>query len=154
MHLAWPLFSPHPNPHPTPPSPLCAWCADGDFPVKWLNELEWIDGLIYANVYQTDCLAQVDPATGGVVGWVQLAGLKRQMMEGAGAGARPDVLNGVAWDGKRARLFVTGKLWPKLYQVELRPLYSDSKATDVAEVTRQVRAECIPAPAASLGRRR
>jgi len=114
-----------------------------------------VDGLIYANVYQTECIAQIDPGTGGVVGWVLLKGLRDQMMEGAGAAgndrAAPDVLNGIAWDSKGARLFVTGKLWPRLYQIELRPMYLDSKATDVAAMTRGVRDACIVAADIPLG---
>lgn len=130
--------------------PHCA--ADDEKPVKWLNELEWVDGLIYANVYTTDCIAQIDPFTGGVVGWVMLTGLKDKMKASVkkGSGQEPDVLNGVAWDSKTARLFVTGKLWPKLYQVELRPMYRDSKATDVVKVNKMVRRACIIHPNATV----
>lgn len=90
--------------------------ADGQ-PVPKLNELEWVDGIIYANVWQTDRIARIDPLTGRVIGWIDLAGLS------AKAGVGPDsdnVLNGIAWDSKQKRLFVTGKRWPRLFEIELR----------------------------------
>jgi glutaminyl-peptide cyclotransferase len=90
--------------------------ADGA-PVTQLNELEWVDGEIYANVWQTDRIARIDAFSGQVRGWIDLAGLHRL------AGITPgtdNVLNGVAWDAERRRLFVTGKLWPKLFEIELK----------------------------------
>jgi glutaminyl-peptide cyclotransferase len=82
-------------------------------PVLELNELEYVRGEIYANVWQTDRIARIDPATGRVTGWIDLAGLLP-----AGARRSPDaVLNGIAWDAKGNRLFVTGKLWPMLYEI-------------------------------------
>lgn len=123
--------------------------TDNGIPVKWINELEWIDGLVYANIYQTECIAQINPVTGGVVGWVHLKGLKDEMLQSISSEEQkkgndaPEVLNGIAWDGKRGRLFVTGKLWPTLYQIELRPMYLDSKETDVAGMTQEVRRSCI-----------
>lgn len=80
-----------------------------------LNELEVIDGLIYANVYQTDKIVMIDPATGAVVGEASLEGI----FNSQGYARRLDVLNGIAWDAGGRRLFVTGKWWPKLYQIEL-----------------------------------
>ena len=125
--------------------------------VKWLNELEWVDGLIYANVYTTECIAQIDPNTGSVVGWMVLKGLGQRMMASIPEAQRranwyPDVLNGIAWDGKGMRLFVTGKLWPKVYQIEARPMYVDSKATDVVAILDEVRSSCIVDPDKGLGR--
>ena len=84
--------------------------------VTRLNELEYIDGLVYANIWQTDRMAQIDPATGAVVGWIDLTGLLTAADRGA---ASPDVLNWIAWDGAGKRLFVTGKHWPRLYEIRL-----------------------------------
>lgn len=91
--------------------------ADGR-PVAMLNELEWIDGEVWANVWQTDRIARIDPATGRVKGWIDLAGL---LPAATRAGGEVDVLNGIAWDAARRRIFVTGKLWPALYEIRLRP---------------------------------
>ena len=83
-----------------------------------LNELEYVQGKIYANVYREDCIAIIDPETGKVDGWIELEGLLS--LEDYG---RPvDVLNGIAYDAKNDRLFVTGKLWPKLFEIDLVPL--------------------------------
>ena len=84
--------------------------------VRRLNELEFIDGLIYANVWQTDRIAIIDPATGKVRGYLNLAGL----LPAADRTAETDVLNGIAYDAAAKRLFVTGKKWPKLF--EIRPV--------------------------------
>ncbi len=84
--------------------------------VTRLNELEYIQGKVYANVWCTDCVAMISPQTGQVVGWIDLAGLLSPE-EAAGA----DVLNGIAYDAENDRLFVTGKLWPKLFEIELNP---------------------------------
>jgi glutamine cyclotransferase len=82
-----------------------------------LNELEIVEGEIYANVWQTDRIARVSPATGEVLGWIDLGGLltapDRQGSE--------DVLNGIAYDAQKKRLFVTGKLWPKVFEIEVVP---------------------------------
>lgn len=90
--------------------------ADGQ-PLKNINELEWVKGEIYANVWLTSRIARIDPTTGKVVGWIDLTGLVPP------ANTLPDptddVLNGIAYDAKHNRLFVTGKCWPKLYQIEL-----------------------------------
>ncbi|QCI67637.1 glutaminyl-peptide cyclotransferase [Phreatobacter stygius] len=84
-------------------------------PVDQLNELEWIDGEIFANIWQTDRIARINPATGHVTGWIDLQGLLTSQGPVRG---RPDVLNGIAHDGN-GRLFVTGKLWPKLFEIRL-----------------------------------
>lgn len=81
-------------------------------PVTRLNELEYVQGEVYANVWKTDRIARIDPTTGRVTGWVDLDGL----LDGS---AKPDVLNGIAYDAANDRLFVTGKLWPKLFEIEL-----------------------------------
>jgi glutaminyl-peptide cyclotransferase len=89
--------------------------ADGA-PVANLNELEWVKGEIYANVWQTNRIARIDPATGHVVGWIDLSGL---LDTEPPPGAIDDVLNGIAYDAKQDRLFVTGKHWPKLFEIRL-----------------------------------
>lgn len=88
---------------------------DGQTPITQLNELEWVEGEIFANIWQTDRIARISPATGRVTGWIDLKGLLSPMYkleEGA-------VLNGIAYDSKSKRLFVTGKLWPKLFEIQL-----------------------------------
>jgi glutamine cyclotransferase len=88
---------------------------DGAVPLAELNELEFVRGEIFANVYRTDLIARISPQTGRVVGWIDLRGLLPE-----GEKRIPvDVLNGIAYDGHRDRLFVTGKLWPKLYEIKL-----------------------------------
>jgi len=84
-------------------------------PVTWLNELEYIQGTVYANVWQTDRIAVIDPLTGQVTAWIDLQGLLAPEDSSAGV----DVLNGIAYDEQGDRLFVTGKLWPKLFEIEL-----------------------------------
>jgi len=86
--------------------------ADGK-PVDNLNELEWIEGEIWANVWLTDRIARIDPATGHVKAWVDFSGLRR----GDGAYGMDAVLNGIAWDAKKKRIFVTGKNWNGIYQI-------------------------------------
>ena len=89
--------------------------ADGA-PVTNLNELEWIKGEIYANVWLTNRIARIDPASGHVVGWIDLDGLLdiNQLPDPGN-----DVLNGIAYDAVHDRLFVTGKCWPKLFEITL-----------------------------------
>lgn len=89
--------------------------ADGK-PVKNLNELEWVKGEIYANIWQTNRIARIDPATGNVVGWIDLTGLFDVKQTAAPA---DDVLNGIAYDARHDRLFVTGKCWPHLFEIKL-----------------------------------
>jgi glutamine cyclotransferase len=88
---------------------------DRNGPVLNLNELEYINGEIYANIWQTDMIARISPQTGQVLGWIDLAGLlspeERQ--------PPVDVLNGIAYDPAADRLFVTGKRWPKLFEIDL-----------------------------------
>ncbi len=88
----------------------------GGEPVPLLNELEAVNGEIWANVWQTDRVARIEPATGEVRGWIDLRGL---LSEEERAGRRVDVLNGIAYDRAAGRLFVTGKLWPVLYEIVL-----------------------------------
>lgn len=83
--------------------------------LELLNELEWIDGRIWANVYTTDQIAVIDPATGVVEGVVDLTGL----LPDADRTPRTDVLNGIAYDEATGRIFVTGKRWNKLFEIEI-----------------------------------
>lgn len=89
---------------------------DHGTPVKELNELEWVKGEIWANVWQSDQIARIDPATGNVTGWIDLAGILPSM-DRTGT---EDVLNGIAYDAAKDRIFVTGKLWPKLFEIRLK----------------------------------
>ncbi|HYE45475.1 MAG TPA: glutaminyl-peptide cyclotransferase [Caulobacter sp.] len=82
--------------------------------VARLNELEWVEGEVWANIWQSDYIARIDPATGQLVGWIDLSGLLGENRTGD-----EEVLNGIAYDPATKRLFVTGKLWPKLYEITL-----------------------------------
>lgn len=84
-------------------------------PVEYLNELEWIEGRIWANVYTSDCIVIIHPETGVVEGVVNLSGL----LAPEDVTATTDVLNGIAWDAATGRIFVTGKNWNKLFEIEL-----------------------------------
>ncbi len=88
---------------------------DNKGPVNNLNELEFINGEIYANVYQTDKIVRIDPLTGKVLAWINMEGLlsKKDYHK------KIDVLNGIAYDQGKNRLFVTGKMWPKLFEIKL-----------------------------------
>jgi glutamine cyclotransferase len=88
---------------------------DHDGPVINLNELEYINGEIWANVYQTDKIVRIDPETGKVLAWINLGGLLPQK----DYSRETEVLNGIAYDEINKRLFVTGKMWPKLFHIEL-----------------------------------
>lgn len=83
--------------------------------VDQLNELEYIHGEIYANVWMTDKIARISPQTGKVLAWINLAGLLPEIE----VRSRDAVLNGIAYDAAHNRLFVTGKLWPRLFQIEV-----------------------------------
>jgi glutaminyl-peptide cyclotransferase len=91
---------------------------DGARAIWNLNELEVVDGEIWANVWQTDRIARIDPESGQVTGWIDLTGLLSQSDRGR---QTVDVLNGIAYDPDTDRLFVTGKLWPKLFEIEIVP---------------------------------
>jgi glutamine cyclotransferase len=87
---------------------------DRGTPVTRLNELEYIEGEIWANVWYQDRIARISPATGDVLGWIDLGGLYSEPTRGS-----EDVLNGIAYDRDADRVFVTGKNWPHLYEIEL-----------------------------------
>jgi glutamine cyclotransferase len=89
--------------------------ADG-VPVKNVNELEWVKGQIWANIWLTNRIARIDAASGKVVGWIDLTGL----VTPHDVGGDPDaVANGIAYDAAHDRIFVTGKLWPRLFEIRL-----------------------------------
>ena len=90
--------------------------TDGGQPLKNINELEWVKGDLYANVWMTDRIAIIDPASGVVKSWVDLTGILGPADRTSG---EVDVLNGIAYDAKGDRLFVTGKKWPKLFEIRL-----------------------------------
>lgn len=90
------------------------------FDVSYLNELEYINGEVWANVWQSDCIVRISPKDGKVLGWIILHKLRKSLL--SSGYKKIDVLNGIAWDAEKGRLFVTGKLWPKLYQIKLHPL--------------------------------
>jgi glutamine cyclotransferase len=90
--------------------------ADGQTPVNELNELEYVNGEIYANIWHDQRIVTIDPQNGRVTGWIDLSGLLQP-------GAVQDeeaVLNGIAFDQSGNRLFVTGKLWPQLFEIKLK----------------------------------
>ena len=93
--------------------------TDEGKPVKDINELEWVKGELFANIWQTDRIARIDPKTGKVVGWIDLTGLLAASDIVDTGDFRTDVLNGIAYDAQHDRLFVTGKNWPKLFEIKL-----------------------------------
>lgn len=107
------------------------WFLDQDFNVLssvdvWdnkgmvdnLNEMEMIDGELWANIWQTDRIARIDPGTGKVLGYVEL----NNLLPREERSRETDVLNGIAWDAEGRRLFVTGKYWPRLYEITVAPI--------------------------------
>jgi glutaminyl-peptide cyclotransferase len=93
--------------------------TDEGQPVENLNELEWVKGELFANIWQTDRIARIDPKTGKVVGWIDLTGLLAASDIVDTGDFKTDVLNGIAYDAQHDRLFVTGKNWPKLFEIKL-----------------------------------
>ncbi len=89
---------------------------DGNTSIDQLNELEYINGDIYANIFLTQKIAVINPQTGAVKAWLDLTGLKAANAQGS-----ESVLNGIAYDTQNNRLFVTGKYWPNLYEIRLVP---------------------------------
>ena len=90
--------------------------TDHDVPVPKINELEWVKGEIYANVWESNQIVRIDPATGKVLGWIDLTDILRK----EDRTGKEDVLNGIAYDAKTDRLFVTGKFWPKMFEIKLK----------------------------------
>ena len=89
--------------------------TDEGRPVTNINELEYVKGEVLANLWHTNRIARIDPVSGHVTGWIDLTGL----LNPAEVSDAEGVLNGIAYDPKGERLFVTGKLWPKLFQIRL-----------------------------------
>jgi glutamine cyclotransferase len=85
-------------------------------PLTQINELEWVEGELFANIWQTDVIARIDPSSGRVMGLIDLTGL---LADRTGLDPADDVLNGIAWDPVGRRLFVTGKNWPSLFEIRL-----------------------------------
>ncbi len=90
---------------------------DGSTPIDQLNELEFVEGQIFANVWHSDRVARISPQTGKIVGWIDFSGLLSPIYS-----RDPDaVLNGIAYDPVGKRLFVTGKLWPRIFEIRISP---------------------------------
>lgn len=90
--------------------------TDNTGPVQYLNELEFVNGFIFANIYQTDEIVKIDPESGHVVGKMTLANLLQDTEKIPG---RTDVLNGIAYDSSSNMMLITGKRWPKLFEIKL-----------------------------------
>ncbi|KAF0159776.1 MAG: glutamine cyclotransferase [Syntrophaceae bacterium] len=88
---------------------------DSDTPVGHLNELEFIKGEIWANIFMEDLIVRISPKNGKVTGWINLSSLRSYLPRNA----QVDVPNGIAYDAKRDRIFVTGKYWPKIFEIQL-----------------------------------
>ena len=84
-------------------------------PLANINELEYIDGEVWANIWQTDFIVRINPENGEVISFVDLSGLSNETQ----LGSNEAVLNGIAWDAENGRLFVTGKHWANLFEIEL-----------------------------------
>jgi glutamine cyclotransferase len=89
---------------------------DGARPLMDINELEYIKGEIYANIWHSEKIVRIDPANGKILGWIDLSGLRPSDVEND----TDNVLNGIAYDEKEDRLFVTGKRWTKLFEIRLK----------------------------------
>jgi glutamine cyclotransferase len=91
--------------------------TDGGGSVFNLNEIEWVEGEVWANIWGSDWIARIDPGTGKVKAWIDMTGL----LPAAERTGAEDVLNGIAYDAKGRRVLVTGKLWPRLYEIRVKP---------------------------------
>lgn len=95
--------------------------ADDRGPVYRINELEYVDGELWGNIYQTACIARIDPSSGKVTGWIDLTGLHGAALQEAQGQVPPEVPNGIAYDLIGKRIFITGKFWPTLFEITLEP---------------------------------
>ncbi|EFJ43996.1 hypothetical protein VOLCADRAFT_95857 [Volvox carteri f. nagariensis] len=118
--------------------------TDRGHPIRWLNELEVVEGELWGNVWQTECIARVDMQTGLVKGWIHLHGLREGLIrQGLAHDREMDVLNGmaagvgvgIAYDPSTRRLFLTGKLWPRVFEVEVVP-FPEGQAPPLSAVDR------------------
>ena len=91
--------------------------SENNRPLKYLNELEWVDGKIYANVWLQNRIVVIDPESGIVHHYIDL----KALMDEVRSEARTGVLNGIAYDAPRQKLYVTGKNWPTLFGIEIQP---------------------------------
>ncbi|KAF5832902.1 glutamine cyclotransferase family protein [Dunaliella salina] len=119
--------------------------TDAGRPIRWLNELELIEGELWANVWMTECIARIDLQTGGVTHWMLLHGLK-QGLRRSHPSLRTDVLNGIAYDRAKKRIFVTGKKWPVLFEIEPKMTHEPDNAAlrHVPHTLEHARHRCIP----------
>jgi len=102
---------------------------DGPRAISQVNELEFVEGEIFANIWHSNRIARISPRTGEVLGWIDLTGLLSSVFQ-----LDPEaVLNGIAYDPQRKRLFVTGKLWPAVFEIRVRP--KASRASPAARTT-------------------
>jgi glutaminyl-peptide cyclotransferase len=121
------------DPDTMPQHSTLAVAANG-CPVSQLNELEWIDGEIWANIWRTDLIARIDPGTGKVKGFVDVSAL------GPPTPSEDEVPNGIAYDAAAKRIFVTGKMWPQLYEVRV----SDDPVNGAAQDQAAALMRCQP----------
>jgi glutaminyl-peptide cyclotransferase len=91
---------------------------DNGLKIQYLNELEYINGRIFANIFRSDRIAMINPENGAVEGWIDLSGLREEL----GLGNPEAVLNGIMFDKEGDRLFITGKFWPTLFEIRLIPV--------------------------------
>jgi len=89
---------------------------DGDTPVHGLNELEFIKGEIWANIFAEDVIVRISPQSGKVLGWIDLSAVRSHLSRDV----QVDVINGIAYDAATDRIFVTGKYWPKVFEIQLK----------------------------------
>jgi glutaminyl-peptide cyclotransferase len=92
--------------------------TDDNGPVSKVNELEYVNGFIYANVWETNYILKIDPSNGHVVGKIMVPDLLKEFSPDANPD-RTDVLNGIAWDNATQKMYITGKRWPKMFEVTL-----------------------------------
>ena len=97
---------------------------DGGLPLTYVNELEYVDGMLYANIYQSDRIVRIDASTGEILDWYDLEGL----LSDAERTSTTDVLNGIAFRTETGNLLMTGKLWPAVFEIELRGESPDAES--------------------------
>jgi glutamine cyclotransferase len=115
---------------------------DGANEVVFINELEWVEGEVWGNIWQTDCIARICPDTGKVRGWVLMQGLRDSLARrNLPQLYRMDVLNGIAYDAMSKRVFVTGKQWPRVFEVKLSQVPAAKAAANAT--LQQWRQSCI-----------
>mmetsp|Transcript_19288 Transcript_19288/g.41693 ORF Transcript_19288/g.41693 Transcript_19288/m.41693 type:complete len:293 (+) Transcript_19288:89-967(+) len=113
---------------------------DGTTPLKWVNELEYINGELWGNIWQRECIARINVTTGQVTSWVMMQGLRDNLLQRSTTNrGNMDVLNGIAWDPHGKRLFVTGKNWPSVFEIKVKAFSKRHPLT-----VEQARAKCWP----------